>query len=232
MALEFTPDDAKALISDPTSSLCGNFVNTLLKVPVKFYQLVKHLFDADGNAKAMFEPGDKVESFTPLAENEHRKLCNGQELSKTTYAALYAAIGDVYATMDGQSAPASGNFRVPKVGARFALAVGTLPSASAVAIGSTGGAETVTLALTNIPEHGHDLNIAGSDGSNSTIYDGLQTADESVGGAVAPSYKTNGGNPGTNPYVDPVGGDGSGNAVAHTNMPPYYGLYVYIITGN
>jgi len=39
--------------------------------------------------------------------------CNGQEVSKTTYAVLYAAIGDVWATTGGVTAPSAGNFRVP-----------------------------------------------------------------------------------------------------------------------
>jgi len=231
MSAPFTPDDAKALISDPTSSMCGNFVNTLLRLPVLFYQFVKWLIDDAGLPRFFLHAGQEIRSFTPLTENDHQKLCNGQELSKTTYAVLYAAIGDAFATMDGQAAPASGNFRVPKVGGRFGLAVGTLPSATAVTLGGVGGAETVTLGLNNIPAHNHDLNVSGSDGSNSTIFDGLQTADETVGGAVAPSYKTNGGNPGTNDYVKKVGGNVDGDADSHSNMPPYYGVYVYIVTG-
>ena len=39
--------------------------------------------------------------------------CDGQEVSKTTYALLYAAIGDVWATTGGSPTPTLGNFRLP-----------------------------------------------------------------------------------------------------------------------
>lgn len=213
MALEFTPDDAKALISDPTSSLCGNFVNTLLKVPVKFYQLVKHLFDADGNAKAMFEPGDMIYSFV-AAETEHRKLCNGQALSTTTYAILYAKIGSTFDTMDGQSAPGPGLFRVPKCGARFACAVGTLPSTAAVTLGGVGGEETHVLLTAEMPEHQHDLSVMLK---SDTTHDNIATGDNAdfIGAVISPLLKT----------------DAAGEDTPHNTMPPYFGAYVFISTG-
>jgi len=46
--------------------------------------------------------------------------CTGQEVSKTTYALLYAAIGDVWATTGGASAPSSSNFRLPNLSGRYA----------------------------------------------------------------------------------------------------------------
>ena len=39
--------------------------------------------------------------------------CSGQEVSKTTYALLYTAIGDLWATTGGASSPSTGNFRLP-----------------------------------------------------------------------------------------------------------------------
>lgn len=39
--------------------------------------------------------------------------CLGQEVSKTTYAILYAAIGDLWATTGGAATPTTGNFRLP-----------------------------------------------------------------------------------------------------------------------
>ncbi len=39
--------------------------------------------------------------------------CNGQEVSKTVYPLLYAAIGDLWAITGGVTAPGSGNFRLP-----------------------------------------------------------------------------------------------------------------------
>lgn len=39
--------------------------------------------------------------------------CLGQEVSKTTYAALYSAIGDLWATTGGAASPSASNFRLP-----------------------------------------------------------------------------------------------------------------------
>lgn len=220
MSAPFTPEDAKALISDPTSSMCGNFVKTLLRLPVLFYQFVSAFVDADGNWIRTVEPGDYIYSAAPLAESAHRKLCNGQELSKTTYAVLYAAIGDVYATMDGQSAPATGNFRVPKASARFALAVGTLPSSTAVSLGSVGGEEKHTLTEAELAPHDHDLSVLKhSDTTHENDLDGLNA---DFTGSSTPLVKT-----------DVACGDGAETPAAtpHNTMPPYFGAYVYISTG-
>lgn len=231
MSAPFTPDDAKALISDPTSSLCGNFTNTLLRLPVLFYQLAKYLFDSSGNPIFFLNAGDKIESFTPLAETDHRKLCNGQELSKTTYAVLYAAIGDVYATMDGQAAPAAGNFRVPKVGARFALPVGTLPSATAVTLGGVGGAETVTLESDEVPLHGHPFRLNPGNEGDSDATGGIMIGD--AGGSGSSNKPAFTGTPSdtAGEQIGGAGGNISGETEAHANMPPYYGVYTYIVTG-
>ena len=169
MSAPFTPDESKALISDPTSSLCGNFVKTLLRLPVFFYQFVSALVDSTGQWILFPSPGDYIFSAAPLADTNHRKLCNGQELSKTNYAVLYAAIGDVYATMDGQAAPSSGNFRVPKVGARMPMANGTLPSSTAVANGGVGGEEKHKLTVAEggmNPEHIHTTGRMSADSND------------------------------------------------------------------
>lgn len=39
--------------------------------------------------------------------------CDGQELDQATYPELYLAIGDLWSTTGGASAPAAGNFRLP-----------------------------------------------------------------------------------------------------------------------
>ena len=219
------PSEAKDLIPSPTSSLCGVFVKVLLQLSVAFYQLVSWLVDADGNPLSMVEPGDYIFSASTLAESTHRKLCNGQELSKTTYAVLYAKLGDVFATMDGQAAPAAGNFRVPKVGGRFPLPVGSMPtSLTAVTNGAVGGAEKHELDITEIPEHDHSLNDDAATNKFGT-------------------YNESGGN--ENPWgsgaegdfeneftfsTQPAGGSG-GDTVPHNNVPQWFGLYVYISTG-
>lgn len=69
-------------------------------------------------------------------------LCEGQELSKATYAALYAAIGDDYATQINPTtglawaAPAADKFRVPDYRGIFLRGVGTPSGLDAVTRGA------------------------------------------------------------------------------------------------
>lgn len=157
MPAPFVPDDAKALIADPTAGLCGNFVKTLLRLPVLFYELVLSLINDDGTFKSQVTTGDFIYSAV-ATENADRLLCNGQEVSKTTYAALYAAIGDVFGT------PAVGtNFVLPDLRCRFPAGVGsatidTVPMT--VALAETGGSakdQAITLLATDVPPHQHKL---------------------------------------------------------------------------
>ncbi len=219
--LPFTPADAKAIISDPTASICGNFVATLLKLPVLFYELVNELFDESGNAKTIPVAGDLVYSFASLASNTHRLRCDGAAYSTTIHAVLYAAIGNVYDTMAdangaAQSAPGAGFFRVPICGARFPLATGSLPVGGAVALGGTGGEEQHVLLETELPAHHHTTTLHRS--SPDTGPDNLfATGNGPDDGGDYPDqdYDTN-----------DVGSD-----TPHNTIPPYFAAHCYIITG-
>jgi microcystin-dependent protein len=92
-------------------------------------------------------------------------LCDGSVRLTSAYPELYAAIGDEFNT-GGEvlSPPAAREFRLPDgrgrmlIGAAFPAA-GTAPDASSHRRGQppfvSGGTETVTLALTQIPAHAH-----------------------------------------------------------------------------
>lgn len=60
-------------------------------------------------------------------------LCNGQAVSRTTYAALFAAIGTTYGVGDGST-----TFNVPDLRQRFPL--GVAASGTGNTLGGTGGA--------------------------------------------------------------------------------------------
>lgn len=72
-------------------------------------------------------------------------LCQGQAVSRTTYSALFAIIGTTYGTGDGST-----TFNLPNLQGKFALG-----KSSSYALGSTGGASTVTLTTNQIPAHTH-----------------------------------------------------------------------------
>lgn len=103
-------------------------------------------------------------------------LCFGQAVSRTTYAALFAAIGTAYGTGDGST-----TFNVPDLRGRVpggkddmgGSAAGRLTTAGSgvngASLGAAGGAETHTLTSAQIPAHTHPLtNAAGAGGNYAT----------------------------------------------------------------
>lgn len=51
--------------------------------------------------------------FAGSAAPDNALVCDGSEVSQTTYADLYTAIGSTWNTTNGAAAPAGGNFRLP-----------------------------------------------------------------------------------------------------------------------
>jgi len=102
-------------------------------------------------------------------------------------------------------------------------------------LGSSGGAETVTLELTQVPAHTHGVSV-----SNST--EGLHSHSGSYSlGSQAQTYyngynyqvinqmtPVNTGQAGSHTHTATVTESSRGGGMAHENMPPYYVL-TYII---
>src|SRR5690348_3569668 len=122
MGAPVVPNDFKACISDPASTLCGNFVNTLLKLPVLIWKLVNYLFDSSGNptkafANQVLPTGSLIFSAVTLSSST-LLLCDGSDQPQATYPDLYAALGTIY----GTSTP--GNFKLPDYRAKFPVGIG------------------------------------------------------------------------------------------------------------
>lgn len=96
-------------------------------------------------------------------------LCYGQAISRTTYAALYTAIGTTHGVGDGST-----TFNVPDARGRVAAgkdnmggsAAGNLANAvtgsvSGTTLGATGGLESHTLTSAQMPSHTHTATDAG-----------------------------------------------------------------------
>ena len=129
-------------------------------------------------------------------------LCKGDAVSRSTYATLFVAIGTLHGSGDGSS-----TFNLPDLKNRFVVGGGT---GSNYSVGDTGGADSVTLSVSELPSHTHTHTKA-------THPAGSGPEQNQSGG---PEDRTNFGDTGT---TSPTGG-GS----AHQNRPPYYAL-CYII---
>jgi microcystin-dependent protein len=141
------------------------------------------------------------------------QLCYGQAISRTTYASLFTVLGTTYGAGDGST-----TFNLPDLRGRTVAGVDNMGGtdagilSSANNLGEKVGAETVTLATTDIPSHGHTPTVtnnavtsgAGSSHghtptvTNNAVNTGNQSADHShtfgTGGAsVDHSHTTNGG---------------------------------------
>jgi microcystin-dependent protein len=120
-----------------------------------------------GSGGGLAQPGDiKMAGLISVAQADPSGWlwCDGRIVSRTTYAALFAAIGTVFNT-GGETAS---QFRLPDLRGRvpmgpnsFATAAGSSGRISngSANIGNTAGTENVTLTIAQIPPHEHLLNV-------------------------------------------------------------------------
>lgn len=129
--------------------------------------------------------------------------CNGDVVSKETYAALWNAITDFW------GADTETTFTLPDLRNRFPL--GYMQGGGVPVFASMGGSETVTLTEAQMPAHNH------------LTWEGNQYAAFAAGGA---GVGLSGGGAFSG-YV--TGSKGSGQA--HNNMPPYAAISFIIYAG-
>lgn len=153
-------------------------------------------------------------------------ICDGSAVSRTTYSALFTVIGTTYGAGNGSS-----TFNLPNLQGKFALG-----KSSSYALGSTGGAATVSLTTANLPAHTHGSKTLTGETSayGDTGLIGASAVPVSGGiiqkGGQTYSYGPDWAN--TTAYSFKVDAthehDSVGSGTAHNNMPPYQAIN-YII---
>lgn len=93
------------------------------------------------------EPAGIIMPFAGTVAPENYLFCDGSAVSRTTYATLYAVIGDTFGAGDGST-----TFNLPDLSGRVPLGV-----SMSHALGTTGGSETVTLTESELPAHVHEV---------------------------------------------------------------------------
>ena len=148
-------------------------------------------------------------------------FCYGQAVSRTTYAALFAAISTTYGSGNGST-----TFNLPDLRGRVVAGQDDMGGVSADrltnqtgglngdTLGATGGAETHTLTEAQMPLHGHPFRAAyiSQSTASSTITGGFMT---NTGSASTEAAYT--GTP-SNTQGQQIGGAGGG--AAHNNVQP------------
>ena len=127
-------------------------------------ELYKPSIGEQGWGTLVNENFDKIDAYIPgviqlYAGNSAPNgwlICNGQAVSRTTYAALFAVIGTTYGAGDGST-----TFNIPNLVNKTVRGSNSL--------GKTGGADTVTLSTANLPAHTHGTGslTAASNGAHS-----------------------------------------------------------------
>ena len=154
-------------------------------------------------------------------------VCDGSlyDPSDSLYAQLYAVILTTYGGTPGV------NFRVPDMRSRVPIGQGTGSGLSTYTMGSTGGAENVTLAATNMPPHNHTYH----DPEHSHGYRDYWIVSQNDLGKACVAYYTDIGGIGVKTQSASTGisinnsyGNGSGGADPHENRMPYFAIN-YII---
>jgi len=112
--------------------------------------------------------------------------CDGSLHNIATYPELFALLGYYFGGADDW-------FQLPEPSGRMIVGAGASPFNS---VGNTGGSETHTLTIAEMPAHTHNLVFSASTGPNARI---------AAGGAFSSNQ--------------PTGSAGGGGA--HNNMPPY-----------
>jgi microcystin-dependent protein len=134
-------------------------------------------------------------------------FCNGQILPISQNTALFSLLGTTYGG-NGQS-----TFALPDMQGNAPMHPGQGPGLSLHDLGETGGSETVTLLISEIPLHTHTMNAVEDDGALFTPVDQFLAAGNSM-------YSTAASNTTMNPQMLAL----AGGSLPHNNMQPYLTL--------
>ncbi len=133
-------------------------------------------------------------------------FCEGQLLPLSQNTALFSLLGTIYGG-NGKS-----NFALPDFQGCAPIQHGQGPGLSDYFIGETGGAETVTLLESEIPNHRHAYQASDNVGERNNPAGNLYSIPDSGRIYAAPSNLA----PMSANSLAPAGGD-----QPHNNMPPY-----------
>lgn len=229
-----------------SGSVCDLFRQKLLNND-KMVLLLDYLFnDTDGSINADFA-ADLMELFQPIGTLIQAPVdlglditawlkCEGQAVSRTTYARLFAKFGTTFGSGDGST-----TFNLPDLRDKFLIT-----SSGTKSPASTGGEETVVLEFDNLPDHDHltgfysatDLG-AGDVRNNDMVFP--SAGNQALGEDISVSYLITSADAGagtTDGVYDTMNTkslgvfqdllDVNSPPTGHNNIPPYMAVCTYV----
>jgi len=165
------------------------------------------------------QPVGVVEAFAGTNAPNGWLICNGSQISRALYPELFSVIGTTYGSGDGFSTFTLPDLRGRTIAGRDGVnnmnngPVNRLTSshfgASGTVLGNSGGAESNTLSIAQMPSHNHTLGPGQSFGTN---FGGN-------GGGVA-TFGLSVGIINTNTYQGPYEAQANGSGQSHNNTQP------------
>jgi microcystin-dependent protein len=136
-------------------------------------------------------------------------FCDGQLLPLSQNTALFSLLGTTYGG-DGKS-----NFALPNLQGNAPMHPGQGPGLSLHDLGETGGSETVTLLVSEMPAHNHNI-MAQVQPSGANTADNASSIARSVGGNAFKATAF-----GNIAALAPEAMTPAGSSFPHNNMMPY-----------
>jgi microcystin-dependent protein len=168
-----------------------------------------NLKDSGGSIVSVAPPVGSITMYGGSSAPSGWLYCNGQNVSRTTFANLFSAIGETFGAGDGSS-----TFSLPDLRDRFPLGDNSNGGADAsrvdnfsTGLGDTGGADEHQLTEAEMPSHSHSVPVV-REGSN--LLNRIATDTEVDAGTK---------------QTNSTGGD-----QAHNNMPPFLAVSFIIKT--
>lgn len=146
-------------------------------------------------------------------------MCNGQAVNRATFSDLFAVIGTRFGAGDGAT-----TFNVPNLVNRVPIGAGGKYGA-----GSSGGADTVTLTVANLPPHAHQISHTHTINHTHTVTHDHGSFNTASGGTHTHKLQVDNSDGGSNATVRQAGATGhdtagpvetTGGHVHTINVPP------------
>jgi microcystin-dependent protein len=122
-------------------------------------------------AQNFLVPVGTVDQYAGSTDPVGYFICDGRAIARNVYTELFDVIGTTYGVGDGST-----TFNIPNLKARVAVGLDAT-STYATNLGDTGGSDTHTLTIAELPAHKHgSVDVTGStNGNGTTTSNGIHT---------------------------------------------------------